>query len=122
MKKSGNLLLAIFLLLLAPSLSRADAIFTPGNNPQPNEENVLLNTGTVGSTIQGNLNQSGLAVNFISATQLLTSPANGQARIEATNNGSQVGLSDVSFGLADNGTFTDAIFNMAVVGTIGSSG
>ena len=68
----------------------------------------------------GTLNQSGLLVNFTS-TQVLSEPANGQAKIEATNNGSQVPVTDVSFSLA-NGTFTDAIFNPFIGGIIGSPG
>jgi hypothetical protein len=120
--KTPRLLLLIGLALLAPTLSWADVIFTLGNNPQPGEENVLLNNGTTGSTVTGTTNQSGLTVNFSSATQILSEPSSGQARIEATNNGSQVSLSDVSFGLTNGGTFTDAIFNMFVGGTIGSSG
>jgi hypothetical protein len=121
MNKFG-FLLTILIALLAPSLSRADAVFTLGNNPQPNEENVLLNSGTIGNTIQGTTNQNGFVVNFTSA-QLLTAPSNGQARVEAIDNlTSQVALSDVSFSLDNGGTFTDAIFNMFVGGTIGSSG
>ena len=59
-------------------------------------------------------------MNFTS-TQVLTEPSNGQARIEATNNGSQVPVTDISFSLA-KGTFTDAIFNPFIGGTIGSPG
>jgi hypothetical protein len=114
-------LLLLPLLLVLPTLSRANVIFTLGNNPQPGEENVLLNNGTTGGTVSGTLNQSGLLVNFTSATQILNEPSSGQARIEATNNASQVALSDVSFALA-NGTFTDAIFNLFIGGTIGTAG
>jgi hypothetical protein len=113
-------LISLAIALLAPSLSRADLSITLGNNPQPGEENVLLNTGTTGNTVLGTLNQSGFLVNFTS-TQVLTEPSNGQARIEATNNGSQVPVTDISFSLA-NGTFTDAIFNPSIGGTIGSPG
>jgi protein with PEP-CTERM/exosortase system signal len=59
-------------------------------------------------------------VNFTSS-QVLTEPSNGQARIEATNKSSQVPVTDISFSLA-NGTFTDAIFNPFIGGTIGSPG
>jgi hypothetical protein len=114
-------LLLLPLLLVLPTLSRANVTFTLGNNPQPGEENVLLNSGTTGGTVSGTLNQSGLLVNFTSATQILNEPSSGQARVEATNNASQVALSDVSFALA-NGTFTDAIFNMFIGGTIGTAG
>jgi hypothetical protein len=120
MIKPAKLLLPLAIVLFAPSLSWADLSITLGNNPQPGEENVLLNTGTTGNTVTGTLNQSGLLVNFTS-TQVLSEPANGQAKIEATNNGSQVPVTDVSFSLA-NGTFTDAIFNPFIGGIIGSPG
>ena len=116
------MLLTISIALFASTLSWATVIFTLGNNPQPNEENVLLNGGTTGSTVSGTLNQSGFTVNFSSIIQTLTLPSNGQARVEATSNGNQVALRDVSFSLANGGTFTDAIFNPAVVGTIGVPG
>jgi hypothetical protein len=120
MIKPAKLLLPLAIVLFAPSLSWADLSITLGNNPQPGEENVLLNTGTTGNTVTGTLNQSGLLVNFTS-TQVLSEPANGQAKIEASNNGSQIPVSDISFSLA-NGTFTDAIFNPFIGGTIGSPG
>ena len=105
--KPAKFLLPLAIVLFAPSLSRADLSITLGNNPQPGEENVLLNTGTTGNTVLGTLNQSGFLVNFTSK-QVLTEPSNGQARIEATNNSIQVPVTDISFSLA-NGTFTDAI-------------
>jgi hypothetical protein len=120
MIKPAKFLLPLAIVLFAPSLSRADLSITLGNNPQPGEENVLLNKGTTGNTVLGTLNQSGFLVNFTS-TQVLTEPSNGQARIEATNNSSQVPVTDISFSLA-NGTFTDAIFNPFIGGTIGSPG
>ena len=114
-------LLAICISILTPTISWATIIFTLGNNPQPGEENVLLNSGATGSTVTGTLNQSGLLVNFTSITQTLIAPSNGQARVEATSGGNQVPLRDISFSLA-TGTFTDAIFNPAVLGTIGAPG
>ena len=120
MIKPAKFLLPLAIVLFAPSLSRADLSITLGNNPQAGEENVLLNTGTTGNTVLGTLNQSGFLVNFTS-TQVLTEPSNDQARIEATNNGSQVPVTDISFSLA-NGTFIDAIFNPSIGGTIGSPG
>ena len=120
MIKPAKFLLPLAIVLFGPSLSRADLSITLGNNPQPGEENVLLNTGTTGNTVLGTLNQSGFLVNFAS-TQVLTEPSNGQARIEATNNSSQVPVTDISFSLA-NGTFTDAIFNPFIGGIIGSPG
>src|SRR5262245_10453281 len=69
---------------LAPAPSLAGIMFQLGNNPQPNEENVLLNTGTTGNTVFGVTNQSNIQVRFDS-TQTLLLPANGQARVEATS-------------------------------------
>jgi hypothetical protein len=120
MNKTSKLLLLIIAAVLLPAVSWANIMFTLGNNPQPGEENVLLNQGETGNTVTGSTNQSHIGVNF-SSTQTLTIPANGQARIEATSGGSQVALSDISFALA-SGTFTDAIFNMHIGGTIGTSG
>jgi len=108
--------------VLLPAVSWADIMFTLGNNPQPGEENVLLNKGETGPIVTGSTNQSHIGVNFLSPSgQTLTIPANGQARIEATSGGSQVALSNIGFALA-TGTFTDAIFNMHIGGTIGTSG
>ena len=90
-------------------------------NPNPPKAALAPRAATKkGNTVLGTLNQSGFLVNF-TFTQVLTEPSNGQARIEATNNSSQVPVTDISFSLA-NGTFTDAIFNPFIGGTIGSPG
>jgi hypothetical protein len=121
--KTQKILVLTALALLIPAVSWAGITFTVGNNPQPGEENVLLNTGQTGNSIQGTTNQTGFAVNFLS-TQFITAPANGQARVEATSaasNGTQVALTNVTFSIP-GGTFTDAIFNMAIGSTIGTPG
>lgn len=115
-------ILLLALTLAAPSLTWANVVFTLGNNPQPNEENVLLNNGTTGATVQGKTNQSGLVVNFTSGLQTLAEPSNGQARIEAINEGGQFPLADVSFSLGSGATFNDTIFNMFIGGIVGTPG
>jgi hypothetical protein len=120
MNKPAKLLLLIATALLAPVLCWANIVFELGNNPQPNEENVLLNNGTTGNLVTGTTNQSGATVNFTS-TQTLTEPSSGQARIEATNGSGQVGLTNVSFSLA-SGSFEDTIFNPSIVDTVGIPG
>jgi hypothetical protein len=70
-------------LTMAPIVGHAGVVFTLGNNPQPDEENILLNTGTSGSEVFGVTNQSNLQVRFSSTTDILSEPANGQARVEA---------------------------------------
>jgi hypothetical protein len=55
--------------------AKADSVmFTIGNNPQCDEENVLLNNGTSGAAVFGLTNQTQLQVRFSSTTDLLVSP------------------------------------------------
>jgi PEP-CTERM motif len=100
--------------------SEATIIFTLGNNPQSDEENVLLNQGTTGNTIFGSTNQSALTVQFDS-TQTLFDPPQGQARIEATDGTNQIGLTNVTI-TVPNGTYGDIIFNPSITGTVGTGG
>ena len=111
----------LFLACFGCAGAHAGIIFTLGNNPQPNEENVLLNSGATGNLVTGVTNTTGKVVDF-SSTQVLTEPANGQARIEATNGTSQVALTDVTVSLANDTLFHDIIFNPFIGGTIGTTG
>jgi hypothetical protein len=65
--------------------ARAGITFTPGNNPQPGQENILLNTGTSGSTVFGETNQTHTSVSFSSTTDSLLLPSMGQARVSAVD-------------------------------------
>ena len=76
-------LLAFAVIGLASVSARADIIIATGNNPQP-DENVLLNTGQTGTTIFGTTNQTQTSVRFTS-NEAITSPAMGQARIQAVD-------------------------------------
>jgi hypothetical protein len=91
-------------LLLSASEAQATAILTLGNVPQP-DENVLLNTGLTGNPIFGTTNQTGLAVRF-TGVETLTAPANGQARIDASDDFFTYLMIDVP-----NGTFESLIVN-----------
>src|ERR687883_700800 len=78
-----SLLFAVMIVCSA-SAARADAVtFTLGNNPQQNEENVLLNSGATGTTVFGLTNQTQLQLAFSSTTDILLEPSSGQARVEA---------------------------------------
>jgi hypothetical protein len=72
---------AVVVLVLARPAD-ASAILIVGNDPQLGDENVLLNTGAIGNPIFGELNQTGLTVQF-GSNELLLAPSNGQARVEA---------------------------------------
>ncbi|HEY3440374.1 MAG TPA: PEP-CTERM sorting domain-containing protein [Paludibaculum sp.] len=93
-------------LLLGASLSSASVILLPGNNPSGTEQNVLLNQGVAGTTVTGTFNVSPAIADFDS-TQVITSPANGQARIQ-TNDGSD--LTYLIISLQGGYTFGDLIF------------
>ena len=68
---------------------KADSVtFLIGNNPQPNEENILLNSGEIapaGLSVYGLTNRTIALVRFNAATETIFEPANGQARIEASD-------------------------------------
>ncbi|MBA3480272.1 MAG: PEP-CTERM sorting domain-containing protein [Pirellulales bacterium] len=66
--------------LLAPA--EASFIVYDGNIPQPGDQNVLINNNEVGTSIQGNLNNTGNPVLFTSPSQFIAGPSNGQARVE----------------------------------------
>ncbi len=64
--------------------TKADSVtFTLGNNPQQDEKNILLNSGTSGNPVFGLTNQTQLQVRFGSTTDTLVEPSSGQARVEA---------------------------------------
>src|SRR5437879_2108549 len=65
--------------------AHATLTFSPGNHPQPDEENILLNDGTTGNPVFGMTNMSGITVGFSSTTDMLTEPASGQARVGSTD-------------------------------------
>jgi hypothetical protein len=117
-------LVAVLSPMLAPSPARAQVVFTLGNNPQPGEENVLLNNANqFGTTIFGTTQQSDIQVQF-SSTLNLDEPPNGQARVEAVSGGpgsSPVGLTNVTIS-APGFSFGDLIFNPDITGTIGTKG
>jgi hypothetical protein len=70
------------LLMVGVRTASADVIFTLGNNPQPNEENILFQTPETGATINGFTSQSNIDVFFSSLTgQDLLQQAQGQADI-----------------------------------------
>src|SRR5215203_2181463 len=103
--RNRKLLVAfVALVVMWAGEAKATAILTVGNNPQP-DENVLLSTGNTGNPIFGTTNQTGLSVRF-TGQELLTAPANGQARIDAADDFFTYLMIDVP-----NGSFTSLILN-----------
>lgn len=97
----------IALIALSVTTAKADSVtFTIGNNPQQDEENILLSSGLNGTTVFGLTNQTNLQVAFSSTTETLVEPSSGQARVEALD-----GLvNNISISIP-NGTFHDIILN-----------
>jgi hypothetical protein len=91
---------------MTPVLAQADITFTLGNTPQPDEENVLLNSGAVGNPVFGKTQQSDITVQFSSTTDTLVEPSSGQARVEAQDGS----LNNISVSVP-GGTYIDLIIN-----------
>src|SRR5262245_32986087 len=81
---AGALALASAAFILAmPQLARANIIFELGNNPQPDEENILFEDSETGSPIFGATSKTDVAIRFASLTgQTLFQNAKGQAILE----------------------------------------
>ena len=109
----GNVLaLAIFAVVsLAASTAKADIVVVTGVNNQ-GTDNVLLNPATDVLTVTGTVGPSNLLVNFTSSSGsgLLNANPSGQATVSGgTGN---IAFTQLTFGLADNGPFTRAVFNI----------
>lgn len=113
--------LAVFALvsLGSAALAKADIVVVTGVNNQ-GTDNVLLNPATDVQLVTGTVGQNNLVVNFSSnsGSTLLSANPSGQATVSGgTGN---TALTQLSFGLANNGTFTRAVFNInaSVAGSV----
>jgi len=91
--------------------AKADIVVVTGVNNQ-GTDNVLLNPATDVVTVTGTVGQNNLVVNFSSSSgsHLLNANPSGQATVSGgTGNTS---LTQLAFGLANNNTFTRAVFNI----------
>ena len=117
MSRSGSLkrfvlALAVFGIVgVVAGTAKADIVVVTGVNNQ-GTDNVLLNPATNVSTVTGTVGPSNLLVNFTSSSGsgLLNANPSGQATVSGgTGN---TALTQLSFGLANNDTFTRAVFNI----------
>jgi hypothetical protein len=93
------------------STAKADIVVVTGVNNQ-GTDNVLLNPATNVLTVTGVVGQNNLLVNFTSSSGsgLLNANPSGQATVSGgTGN---TALTQLTFGLANNDTFTRAVFNI----------
>jgi hypothetical protein len=106
------LTLAMFgIVSVAAGTANADIVVVSGVNNQ-GTDNVLLNPATDVLTVTGVVGQNNLLVNFTSSSGsgLLNANPSGQATVSGgTGN---IALTQLTFGLANNDTFTRAVFNI----------
>jgi len=110
--KNIVLTLAIFAVIsVVAGTAKADIVVVTGVNNQ-GTDNVLLNPATNVTTVTGTVGQNNLLVNFTSSSGsgLLNANPSGQATVSGgTGN---TALTQLTFGLANNDTFTRAVFNI----------
>jgi hypothetical protein len=97
--------------LFAAQPAKADIVVITGVNNQ-GTDNVLLNPATNVLTVTGTVGANNLLVNFTSdsGSGLLNANPSGQATVSGgTGN---TALTELTFGLANNDTFTRAVFNI----------
>ena len=106
------LALAVFTIVgVVASTAKADIVVVTGVNNQ-GTDNVLLNPDTDVLTVTGTVGVNNLVVNFssTSGSGLLNANPSGQATVSGgTGN---TALTQLTFGLANNDTFTSAVFNI----------
>src|SRR5215217_4429540 len=106
------LTLAVFAIVgVVAGTAKADIVVVTGVNNQ-GTDNVLLNPATNVLTVTGTVGPSNLLVNFTSTSGsgLLSANPSGQATVSGgTGN---TALTQLTFGLANNDTFTRAVFNI----------
>ncbi len=110
--KTFVLALAVFGIVgVLAGTAKADIVVVTGVNNQ-GTDNVLLNPATDVLTVTGTVGPNDLVVNFSSSSGsgLLNANPSGQATVSGgTGN---TALTQLTFGLANNDTFTNAVFNI----------
>jgi hypothetical protein len=91
--------------------ARADIVVVTGVNNQ-GTDNVLLNPATDVLTVTGTVGQNNLLVDFTSSSGsgLLSANPSGQATVSGGTGNTD--LTQLTFDLANDGTFTRAVFNI----------
>src|SRR6185369_15799007 len=96
---------------IASGTAKADIVVVTGVNNQ-GTDNVLLSPATDVLTVTGTVGQSNLVVNFTSSSGsgLLNANPSGQATVSGGTGNTD--LTQLTFALANNDTFTRAVFNI----------
>lgn len=109
------LTLAVFgIVSVAAGTARADIVVISGVNNQ-GTDNVLLNPATNVLTVTGTVGPSNLLVNFTSSSGSMLLNANPSGQATVSGGIGNAGFTQLTFGLANNDTFTRAVFNINAV-------
>jgi hypothetical protein len=101
---------AMAAVLSGAAFASADIVISAGPGDIPGDDNVLFNDSSLintGTTVQGLTQNPSLIVDF-EGTEELTTPAAGQARIEASDRS----FNSLGVFLHDGGTYTSLIVNL----------
>lgn len=102
-----SLLSLVLCVMCAATSARADVIFQLGNNPQPNEQAVLLTNGMTGVTVFGTTSVTGSLVSFSTVNDILEEFTTGVTGIRAQDNS----INTITITVPGN-TFSDFIANI----------
>ncbi len=98
--------------LVLAGAANASMIVQQGNNPQPNQQNVLLDmVSNQPTVVMGKTNQSGTAVSFTSSSALTSNPQ-GQATISAASGS----FNNLTVALPGGGSFTSLVLSVDLAG------
>ena len=111
LRKSLLALASLAIVTVVASTTKADIVVVTGVNNQ-GTDNVLLNPATDVLLVTGTVGQNNLLVNFssTSGSGLLSANPSGQATVSGGTGNTALG--QLTFGLANNSTFTRAVFNI----------
>src|SRR5262245_35318500 len=111
LKKTLLALAVLGIVSVYSSTAKADIVVVNGVNNQ-GTDNVLLNPATDVTTVTGTVGANNLIVNFesTSGSGLLSANPSGQATVSGGTGNTT--LTNLSFFLANNDTFTRAVFNI----------
>jgi len=104
---------------VAAGTARADIVVVSGVNNQ-GTDNVLLNPATNVLTVTGTVGASNLLVNFTSTSGSMLLNANPSGQATVSGGLGNAPFTQLTFGLANNDTFTRAVFNInaAISGSV----
>jgi PEP-CTERM motif len=73
------------LVVIGAPAAYADGVFTLGNHPPPDEQNILFGSTQTGATVFGSTNLTDTNVQFSSTTDMLMVTSSGQAKVTAVD-------------------------------------